>query len=184
MVRDLRPASDLCGVRAQACARSESAGAPPGAGDYLASAATLTDPEAQRKGEVPEAPANPNLVRDRLANERTFLAWLRTAIAITGLGFVVARFDIFLQEIARLSGQVSQEASRSGISVPIGVILVLAGPLVVVVAALRYLHTESALLAGRLDSHRLIRNIIVAITLGAIVAGIGLAVHLLATWPR
>jgi uncharacterized membrane protein YidH (DUF202 family) len=33
-----------------------------------------------------------------LANERTFLAWLRTCIAIVGLGFVVARFGLFLRE--------------------------------------------------------------------------------------
>ncbi|MDA4131100.1 MAG: DUF202 domain-containing protein [Thaumarchaeota archaeon] len=29
-------------------------------------------------------------VRDHLANERTYLAWLRTGIATIGLGFVVA----------------------------------------------------------------------------------------------
>ena len=40
---------------------------------------------------------NPNLLRDRLANERTFLAWRRTGSAITINGFVVARFDSFLQ---------------------------------------------------------------------------------------
>lgn len=31
-----------------------------------------------------------------LANQRTFLAWLRTCVAVIGLGFVVARFEIFL----------------------------------------------------------------------------------------
>lgn len=35
-----------------------------------------------------------------LANERTFLAWLRTCIAIIGLGFVVARFSLFLREFS------------------------------------------------------------------------------------
>jgi len=32
--------------------------------------------------------------------ERTFLAWLRTGIALMGFGFVVARFGLFLREIA------------------------------------------------------------------------------------
>lgn len=31
------------------------------------------------------------------AAERTLLAWVRTAVALIGLGFVVARFGLFLQ---------------------------------------------------------------------------------------
>src|SRR5438552_4600176 len=34
-------------------------------------------------------------LRDYLAEERTFLAWIRTAVALMGFGFVVARFGIF-----------------------------------------------------------------------------------------
>src|SRR6202042_1427907 len=34
---------------------------------------------------------------DHAANERTFLAWVRTAIAIMAFGFVIERFDLFLQ---------------------------------------------------------------------------------------
>lgn len=34
--------------------------------------------------------------RDHLANKRTFLAWVRTSIALMGFGFVIAKFQIFL----------------------------------------------------------------------------------------
>jgi putative membrane protein len=34
--------------------------------------------------------------QQHLANQRTFLAWLRTCVALIGLGFVVARFGLFL----------------------------------------------------------------------------------------
>ena len=34
---------------------------------------------------------------DHAANERTFLAWVRTAIAMMGFGFVVERFDLFIR---------------------------------------------------------------------------------------
>lgn len=34
------------------------------------------------------------------ASERTLLAWLRTGVAIVGLGFVVSRFGLFLHFIA------------------------------------------------------------------------------------
>lgn len=37
---------------------------------------------------------------DHAANERTFLAWVRTAIAVMAFGFVIERFDLFLQATA------------------------------------------------------------------------------------
>jgi len=53
-----------------------------------------------------------------MANERTFLAWLRTSIGIIGLGFVVARFSLFLREFGLImakeeagSGQIPQDVS-------------------------------------------------------------------------
>ena len=38
-------------------------------------------------------------MRDYLAEERTFLAWIRTGVALMTFGFVVARFGLFLAEI-------------------------------------------------------------------------------------
>src|SRR3954467_9885455 len=35
-----------------------------------------------------------------LAAERTLLAWIRTGLALMGFGFVVARFGLFLRELA------------------------------------------------------------------------------------
>ena len=37
---------------------------------------------------------------DHAANERTFLAWVRTAIAVMAFGFVIERFDLFVQALA------------------------------------------------------------------------------------
>ena len=34
---------------------------------------------------------------DHAANERTFLAWVRTAIAVMAFGFVIERFDLFIR---------------------------------------------------------------------------------------
>ncbi len=33
-----------------------------------------------------------------LANERTFLAWIRTCISLIGLGFIIAKFNFFIDE--------------------------------------------------------------------------------------
>ncbi len=37
----------------------------------------------------------PSRVRDHLANERTYLAWMRTAIALLGFGVVIVRLRVF-----------------------------------------------------------------------------------------
>lgn len=39
-----------------------------------------------------------------MSNERTFLAWARTGIALLAFGFVIERFDIFLKRLMELSG--------------------------------------------------------------------------------
>ena len=48
--------------------------------------------------------------RDHMANSRTLLAWIRTGIALIGLGFVVARFGLFLR---MLDSQASRIATRT-----------------------------------------------------------------------
>jgi putative membrane protein len=47
------------------------------------------------------------------AAERTFLAWIRTGLALMGFGFVVARFGLFLREVATMRGNAAAEAGLS-----------------------------------------------------------------------
>ena len=50
------------------------------------------------------------------AAERTFLAWIRTGLALMGFGFVVARFGLFLLKSLRLKGVLRlRRASRVGL---------------------------------------------------------------------
>ena len=37
---------------------------------------------------------------DHAANERTFLAWLRTGVAVIAFGFLMERFDLFIRTMA------------------------------------------------------------------------------------
>ncbi|MHB8419031.1 MAG: YidH family protein [Myxococcales bacterium] len=76
--------------------------------------------------------AGPN-VSDHQANERTFLAWLRTAIALMGFGFVVSKFGLFLRLISRTKGE-SESLSSAGI----GIALVTIGGLMAALAGIRY----------------------------------------------
>ncbi len=73
--------------------------------------------------------------RTRFAAERTLLAWVRTGLAMMGFGFVVARFGLFLRELAAAEGRVPHQGRWS---MWFGVALVMLGVAVTVLAALEY----------------------------------------------
>ncbi len=77
-------------------------------------------------------------VREHLANERTLLSWIRFGLSSAGFGFVVARFGLFLRELAA-RGSASTPGRGAEI---IGVGLVLLGVLAVIAGAVRYFRTE------------------------------------------
>ncbi|HEY9827306.1 MAG TPA: DUF202 domain-containing protein [Stenomitos sp.] len=43
---------------------------------------------------------NPNRIRDHLANERTYLSWMRSAIALMGFGVLIVRLRILRPPMA------------------------------------------------------------------------------------
>ncbi|MEM9945649.1 MAG: DUF202 domain-containing protein, partial [Cyanobacteria bacterium P01_D01_bin.36] len=47
----------------------------------------------------PPPTRRPDRQREHQANERTFLAWLRTSISLIGFGFAIARFGLFIQQL-------------------------------------------------------------------------------------
>ena len=71
--------------------------------------------------------------RYRWAAERTLLAWLRTGLALMGFGFVVARFGLFLRELASVNE--GHKAHPSGLSLFMGVALIVLGIIITLLAA-------------------------------------------------
>jgi putative membrane protein len=70
------------------------------------------------------------------AAERTFLAWVRTGLALMGFGFVVARFGLFLREL--LEARAPETIARPRLSLWVGTAFVLLGVLVHLAAAWRH----------------------------------------------
>jgi putative membrane protein len=80
--------------------------------------------------------------RDHAANERTLLAWIRTGIALMAFGFAIARFGLFLREMAEV-GQV-RVAHGTG-STWVGVVLVVLGLVTNAAATVRYSRLRNAI---------------------------------------
>jgi len=78
---------------------------------------------------------------DHAANERTFLAWVRTAIAIMAFGFLVQKFDLFLKIASvSLTAQILPERSHI-VGDTAGLLLIVLGGAMMVLAAIRFRKT-------------------------------------------
>ncbi|MEJ5089437.1 YidH family protein [Sphingobacterium faecium] len=78
---------------------------------------------------------------DHLANERTFLAWIRTSIGIMGFGFVVVKFSLFVKQVSLILHN-QQHTIQKGYSAAIGVTLVALGAMTALFAYLNYKKVE------------------------------------------
>jgi putative membrane protein len=110
-----------------------------------------------------------------LAAERTLLAWVRTGLALMGFGFVVARFGLFLRELAEARGGPVPEGH--GGSAWIGVGLVVLGVGVLAGAGWRHHRYAAALDRGETTAPGPGFGLAVTAVLAA--AGVGLAAYLL-----
>jgi putative membrane protein len=89
---------------------------------------------------------------DHAANERTFLAWVRTAIAVMAFGFLVQKFDLFLK-IAALSLHIDGTQARGQIfGTAAGLLLIALGGATMVVAVIRFRKTAAAIAAEEVQT--------------------------------
>jgi putative membrane protein len=114
---------------------------------------------------------------DHAANERTFLAWVRTAIAVMAFGFIVEKFDLFLEIAApSLVGRTLLPPGQRLGNIA-GLALIAMGTLMVAISAIRFIVTER-----RIDSDEVHRgagsrfDIVLALLL--IMLGCFLAIYL------
>lgn len=89
--------------------------------------------------------------RDHAANERTYLAWVRTAIAIMAFGFLVERFDLFLAYLGHSGPTANATANTVASSTAaahhhlhaaqiVGLALIALGVVIIFGATVRFVH--------------------------------------------
>jgi putative membrane protein len=122
-----------------------------------------------------EAPVveNSNRARDHLANERTFLAWVRTSVAIVVFGFAIGRFAIAMRQLTEFQGRGSK---TTGFSVWMGMSAILAGVALVVAGLARYRKTRAQLDEGKFEPAGFIVDLVAIVT---VLFGMALAGYLI-----
>lgn len=78
------------------------------------------------------------------AAERTLLAWVRTGLTVIALGFVVARFSLFIRLLSGMSPGAAAMPQPQGLANALGIVLVLMGSIAILMAMFnhwRYVRT-------------------------------------------
>ena len=81
---------------------------------------------------------------DHSANERTYLAWIRTAVAIMAFGFLIEKFDLFISYIGKAIGD-EQHFQPSLTAELVGVGLFLVGVIVIIISTSRFFIYKKAI---------------------------------------
>ncbi len=113
--------------------------------------------------------------RVHMANERTFLAWIRTSIGIMAFGFVVEKFALFLKQISYFLGK-EVVPPPHGYSSLFGIFLVGLGAIMGVLAFIRYKKVERQIDE---DTYKPSLILDILLTISVLAIGIFLVIYLI-----
>jgi putative membrane protein len=114
---------------------------------------------------------------DYAANERTFLAWVRTAIALMAFGFLLERFDLFLQMAALTMGNKAPHIADAGFGRGAGLGLLVAGVAITAVATMRFVKNAKDIASDEVKSNKG-RGVDIALAVLLVLLGLALTVYL------
>ena len=104
------------------------------------------------------------------ANERTMLAWIRTGISLMAFGFAIARFGVFLRQVAD-AGQLSVRSQHGLGSAWVGAVLVALGMIANLLTTIRYAQIRRAIERAQVGAP----NAVFVYVFGATATLVGLA---------
>jgi putative membrane protein len=110
---------------------------------------------------------------DHLANERTFLAWVRTGIAIVVFGFAIGRFAIAIRQFMQIEGRSN---TSTGFTAWFGAIAIVAGVLLTLAGLVRYRQTRAQLESGTFTPAGFLIDLVAILVA---LAGVALAIYLI-----
>ncbi len=113
--------------------------------------------------------------RDHLANERTFLSWVRTALGLIGLGFVLARMGLFLGQLEATARPGPPRVAHAGHDfIAVGLVFLLLGTALSGWSGILYRRSRLAIDADRYEPARIAVRILTAIVVvgGLVIAGL------------
>ena len=117
--------------------------------------------------------------RVHMANERTFLAWIRTSIGIMAFGFVVEKFALFIKQMSLILGNANIENTSPpshGYSAIVGIFLVGLGTLMGLLAFVRYKNVKRQIDE---DTYQPSSILDILLTISVLAVGIFLVVYLI-----
>lgn len=97
---------------------------------------------------------------DLAANERTYLAWMRTALALIAFGFLLERFDLLVRYFAK-SMVMEKTPAISPLGSEAGIILSILGLVIMVISTIRFTITTRRIRSESQDAYS-IRSVLIA----------------------
>jgi putative membrane protein len=103
----------------------------------------------------------PDRTSDHLANERTFLAWVRTGVALVVFGFAIGRFAVAIRQFMELQGRTSGTA---GLSVWFGTLAITGGVALTVAGLFRYRRARVQIESGNFQPAGFVMDLVGILT--------------------
>jgi putative membrane protein len=114
---------------------------------------------------------------EHLAAERTFLAWIRTSISVISLGFVIAKFGVWLRELSQ-QVQPGAHVHQTSASLPIGIGMMAIGGVLTILALWHYHAVNLAIEQGTVRANR---GLVVAVAVTVASLALLIIIYLLVT---
>lgn len=125
---------------------------------------------------TPEQRSHENHTTELLANERTFLAWVRTSIAVLSFGFVIAKFSVWMHEVSSRIAP-GTPSHINDMAMPIGIAMMVFGGLIMLLAAWHYYSVNEAIEYGQV---RASRGLVLSVTVATVTLSV-LMIYMLIT---